>query len=258
MDSHNVQRYVDAQGHARNEGDFQVTPGGPYPISYLSITPKASECTNLLVPVCLSSSHVAYGSIRMEPVFLILGQSAATAAVLAIDAGVEVQKVDYASLRKRMLADGQVLELPRSSKTALSAKSLPGVVVDDDAAELTGDWGTSSVASPYIGAGYRHDGDKDKGRKSATFRAKLEPGRYEVRVAYTALDNRAAGVPVVVRHAGGTDRLLVNQKVTPGSSSPFFAVGTFTFDGQATVEIRNEGTSGHVIVDAVQFLPVKP
>jgi hypothetical protein len=112
MDSHNVQRYVDQTGHARNEGDIQVNPGGPYPVSYGAVVPKAAECTNLLVPVCVSSSHIAYGSIRMEPVFMILGQSAATAAVFAIDDNINVQAVDYAKLRARLLADGQVLELP--------------------------------------------------------------------------------------------------------------------------------------------------
>ncbi len=112
MDSHNVQRYVDESGHARNEGDIQINPGGPYPISYEAIVPKAAECANLLVPVCLSSSHIAYGSIRMEPVFMILGQSAATAAALAIDSNTSVQQVDYSELRKRLLADGQVLSLP--------------------------------------------------------------------------------------------------------------------------------------------------
>ncbi len=112
MDSHNVQRYVDANGHARNEGDIQINPGGPYPVSYEAIVPRASECTNLLVPVCLSSSHIAYGSIRMEPVFMILGQSAATAASMAIDNGTDVQDVDYSKLRQRLLADGQVLALP--------------------------------------------------------------------------------------------------------------------------------------------------
>jgi len=111
MDSHNVQRYVDANGHARNEGDIQINPGGPYPISYEAIIPKASECTNLLVPVCLSSSHIAYGSIRMEPVFMILGQSAATAASMAIDKEINVQEVDYTKLRARLLADDQVLSL---------------------------------------------------------------------------------------------------------------------------------------------------
>ncbi len=112
MDSHNVQRYVDENGNARNEGDIQINPGGPYPISYNAIVPKASECTNLLVPVCVSSSHIAYGSIRMEPVFMILGQSAATAATLAIDNSIDVQNVDYSKLKTRLLADGQVLNLP--------------------------------------------------------------------------------------------------------------------------------------------------
>jgi len=111
MDSHNVQRYVDANGHARNEGDIQINPGGPYQISYDAIVPKTTECTNLLVPICLSSSHIAYGSIRMEPVFMILGQSAATAASLAIDGRLDVQDVDYSKLQARLLADGQILSM---------------------------------------------------------------------------------------------------------------------------------------------------
>ena len=111
MDSHNVQRYVTDEGFARNEGDIQVNPGGPYPISYEAIVPKAEEATNLLVPVCLSSSHIAYGSIRMEPVFMILGQSAATAAAVAINEGISVQDVDYAQLKQRLLSDQQVLSL---------------------------------------------------------------------------------------------------------------------------------------------------
>jgi hypothetical protein len=109
MDSHNCQRIV-RNGHVENEGDVQVPPMRPYPISYRAIVPKAGECANLLVPVCLSSSHIAYGSIRMEPVFMILGQSAATAAALAIDDAVPVQQVDYARLRARLLADRQILE----------------------------------------------------------------------------------------------------------------------------------------------------
>jgi hypothetical protein len=113
MDSHNIQRYVTADGHVQNEGDVQVGGFKPYQISYRSIIPKAEECENLLVPVCLSSSHIAYGSIRMEPVFMILGQSAATAAAMAIDDATALQRVGYHSLRKRLLNDGQVLELGR-------------------------------------------------------------------------------------------------------------------------------------------------
>ena len=114
MDSHNVQRYVSPEGFVRNEGDVQVG-SKPYPISYRSLRPKASECTNLLVPVCLSASHIAYGSIRMEPVFMVLGQSAATAAGLAIERNCSVQDIDYATLKQRLLAAGQVLDFVRES-----------------------------------------------------------------------------------------------------------------------------------------------
>jgi hypothetical protein len=111
IDSHNVQRYITPEGHVQNEGDIGV-PIRPYEIAFGSLVPKAGQVDNLLVPVCVSSSHIAFGSIRMEPVFMILGQSAATAAALAIDSGSEVQEVPYATLRRRLVADGQVLELP--------------------------------------------------------------------------------------------------------------------------------------------------
>jgi hypothetical protein len=110
MDSHNTLRYVTPEGHVQNEGDLGVHVKKPYGIAYGAITPKKSECTNLLVPVCLSSSHIAFGSIRMEPVFMILGQSAATAAVHAIEEKVAVQDIDYDALRARLLHDGQLLE----------------------------------------------------------------------------------------------------------------------------------------------------
>ena len=108
MDSHHCQRVV-VNGHVVNEGNVEVAPKHPYPIAYRAIVPKEAECSNLLAPLCLSSSHIAYGSIRMEPVFMVLGQSAATAAALAIDDKVPVQKVDYGKLRARLLADHQIL-----------------------------------------------------------------------------------------------------------------------------------------------------
>jgi hypothetical protein len=111
LDAHNAQRYVKEDGFVQNEGDIGVHPKTPYGISYGSIIPKKAECENLLVPVCVSASHIAYGSIRMEPVFMILGQSAATAAVQAIDGKVAVQDLDYGKLKEQLLKDKQKLEL---------------------------------------------------------------------------------------------------------------------------------------------------
>jgi hypothetical protein len=125
IDSHNVQRYITPEGYVQNEGDIGVSTGGPYSIAYGSLVPKRGQCDNLLVPVCLSSSHIAFGSIRMEPVFMILGQSAATAASLAIDEQKPVQDIPYAKLRQRLIADGQVLEFaspPVRAKTTGDAK----------------------------------------------------------------------------------------------------------------------------------------
>jgi hypothetical protein len=110
IDSHNVQRYITPDGGVQNEGDIGVSTNGPYQIAYGALVPKRGQADNLLVPVCVSSSHIAFGSIRMEPVFMVLGQSAATAAALAIDRGLSVQDVPYAALRAQLARDGQVLE----------------------------------------------------------------------------------------------------------------------------------------------------
>jgi hypothetical protein len=111
MDSHNVQRYVTEEGFVQNEGDIGVHPHEPYAIAYGSLVPKRDECTNLLVPVCVSSSHIAFGSIRMEPVFMILGKSAAVAACLAIDQKKAVQDVEYETLKNELHKKGQVLTI---------------------------------------------------------------------------------------------------------------------------------------------------
>jgi hypothetical protein len=110
MDSHNVQRYIKPDGFVQNEGDIGVHPDDPYQIDMRSLVPARGECSNLLVPVCLSCSHIAFGSIRMEPVFMILGQSAATLAVLALDKQGEVHEVPYEQVREQLLEDGQVLQ----------------------------------------------------------------------------------------------------------------------------------------------------
>jgi hypothetical protein len=118
IDSHNIQRYITPEGFVQNEGDIGVGLKAPYEIAYGSLVPKRGQGDNLFAPVAMSASHIAYGSIRMEPVFMILGQSSATAAAMAIDAGIPVQEVPYAKLREHLLKDGQILEYAAPSKSA--------------------------------------------------------------------------------------------------------------------------------------------
>jgi hypothetical protein len=259
MDSHNVQRYVQ-DGKAINEGDVQVGGFAPYPVAYRSIIPKASQCTNLLVPVCLSATHIAYGSIRMEPVFMVLGQSAATAACHAIDERADVQNIEMSKLRERLLADKQVLEWTGARPAAgLSSKSLKGLVLDDTKAQVQGEWSSGRTVGPFVDDGYLHDGDVDKGKKSVRFAPPIEKaGQYEVRLAYSAHSNRATNVPVTIESAEGRTVARVNQRQSPPIDKTWQSLGTFRFEPgkPAAVTIANEGTDGHVIADAVQFLSV--
>ncbi len=263
MDSHNTQRYVarDEQGRAcaRNEGDVQISPGGPYPIDYGAIIPQEAECANLLVPVCVSSSHISFGSIRMEPVFMILGQSAATAAVLALDAGVPVQQLDYAVLAARLLADGQVLEMQLDGKTNIDPKTLPGIIMDNSQSAREGNWGISSSVPGMVGLSYLHDGGPGKGKAEARYTLPVPvPGVYEVRVSYTPNPNRATNALVEVHHKEGKTGRRINQRKDPGPHAPFVSVGEFPFNTEAVIVISNAEADGHVIADAVQLRPITP
>jgi FAD dependent oxidoreductase len=262
MDSHHIQRFVTKAGFVRNEGDVQIGTK-PYPVSYRSLRPKASECTNLLVPVCMSASHIAYGSIRMEPVFMVLGQSAATAAGLAIESGTSVQAIDYGALKERLLANGQMLDFVTTAAAGgghgVDKSKLAGIVVDDSDAALKGFEQTGHVSGNFVGDGYRHDGNAEKGAMTARFTPALPAaGSYRVAVSYSINGNRATNAPVTIHHAQGETKVLVNQRLKP-SDGLFHVVGTFEFAAgkDGWVEISNAGTDGHVIVDAVQWLPVK-
>jgi hypothetical protein len=261
MDSHNVQRYIKPDGTVQNEGDIGVKPRGPYHIAYGSLVPKKNECQNLLVPVCVSSSHIAFGSIRMEPVFMILGQSSATAAVLAINEKIAVQEVAYDALRLRLLADGQVLEseTPVKSGTGIDLSKLKGVVIDDDQAKATGQWLRSTSIKPYVRSGYRHDDNIDQGNKSLRFDVKLPaPGDYEVRHAYSASSNRATNVAITVHHADGVKTVTINQKKTPPIDGLFISLGKFRFEkAGGWIDVSNKAANGYVVVDAIQLVPAK-
>jgi hypothetical protein len=195
----------------------------------------------------------------MEPVFMILGQTAATAAVFAIEDKLPVQQVAYPKLRDRLLQDGQVLHYdgPKSAR-GLDPKKIPGVVVDDAQAAQTGEWSEGGAATKFIGDGYAHDGNADKGQKSLLFTAKLPTaGKYEVFFAYTPNANRASNVPVTVIHAAGRHNAVVNEKKPAPPGATGVSLGTFEFGADATVLVSNEATDGFVVADGVQWVPAK-
>ena len=267
MDSHNVQRYVakDEQGRAYvlNEGDIQVNPGGPYEISYDSLIPKHGECPNLLVPVCISSSHIAFGSIRMEPVFMILGQSAATAAVLSIESGLDVQSLPYEVLKEKLLMDGQVLELERKNIVSygegIDPSSLSGVVIDDEKIKFSGEWIRSSSLRPFIGSSYHHDGNTGKGMRSAEFPFQVERnGLHEVRVSFLPHGNRAGEVRYEIDTAKGKQIVKLDQRRKSDGDNLWHSLGSFQFlaEQKYSVKVSNEDTEGFVIVDSVRIIPL--
>ena len=259
MDSHNTQRYVaydeNGRGHARNEGDIQINPGGPYPIDYGAIVPKAEACANLFVTVCVSTSHIAFGSVRMEPVFMILGQSAATAAAMALDANVPVQQVDYGQLSGQLRKDGQVLEQPLDETSHISLNKLPGVVMDNPGAEISGPWHLSSNIPPMVGENYLHDSVAKADPCIARYRITLpDPGRYEVRISYSPHPNRASNALVTVNHTDGIKNIVVDQRNAPPDKEAFLSLGDYNFGKTALIVISNVNADGHVIADAVQLL----
>jgi hypothetical protein len=269
-DVHEIRRIV-KEGVVTREGKVAGGRGGfgPYQIGYGAIVPKQSECENLLVTFALSASHTAFASIRMEPVFMTTSQSAATAASLAIDQGVAVQRVDYDELRKRLLAGGQMLRWPppgvkiaaSSTRKITRVDELAGIALDDPTAEFTGTWVTSSGQPPLVGASYHHDGNTDRGHKRAKFTPNLPvAGEYEVRLLYTSHENRSTKTLVTIETADGAVTRRVNQRLGVLEDDVPRALGVFRFDAgtDGSVVVSNEGANGYVVVDGVQFIPVEP
>jgi FAD dependent oxidoreductase len=253
MDSHNSRRIVQ-NGFARNEGDVEVGVK-PYPVSYRSIVPKATECDNLWVPVCLSATHIAYGSIRMEPVFMILCQSAATAAVIAINDNVTAQNVNHSKLKEQLLKDGQVLEWTAVSAPEAKLEIPKGaIVLDDEAAVKNGEWVSSTASSTYLGEGYIHDGNAHKGALSLTWTPEItKPGEYEIIFVYPPNNNRATNVPVTIEIANSPSQTVtVNEKKREGRQS----LGKFSLPAgkKTTITVSNKDTNGYVVVDCLFLL----
>jgi lysophospholipase L1-like esterase len=246
MDSHHVQR-VAKDGMVKNEGDVQIGVKSPYPVSYRSLVPKRGECSNLLVPWSISATHMAFGSIRMEPVFMVLGQSAAIAAGLALEKGSGLQEIDYSELKPRLLKAGQAL--------GISPDTPAGVVDNDDAklVSMKGEWISSTSTPGYLGRNYFHDGKAGQGTKEVFYH--LPPGSSGARVVsvrWTSHENRAPNVQIEIHHRDGTTIRNVDQRRGGGRWNP---LGEFQFTGspEQGVVVSNKGANGYVVADAVSF-----
>ena len=267
MVSRNVQRYVayDEEGnaHVLNEGDFQIPIAQPYAISYDAMVPRRNECINLLVPVCISASHAAYGSLRMEPLLMILGQSAGTAAALSIDANCSVQDLLYSDLKEHLIKDGQILEFKRNPRITkgkgVPLNSLGGVIMDGSNVELKGEWTESTSLRPFVGESYFHDGNGAKGMSVAKF-SFLAPqdGIHEIKASYSSFGNRAGNVLFTVEHAKGSSKIYIDQRKPPPIGGIWVSLGSFDFkkSEQYSVSLSNEDTAGYVVADALQVIPL--
>ena len=274
IDSHDCRRIALPDG-VINEGTiFPVRMPGrrhgyAYHIPYRAITPSASECSNLLVPVALSATHVAYSSVRVEPTWMAIGQGAGVAAALAAKAGVTVQALDYPTLRTRLLAQKVVLELPvlppvgkvarSSGPVSLDRNSLPGLILDDAQAELSGDWERSTNFKPHVGTGYLHDEQRSDGKSRAVFRFKgPADGEFALRMAYSAHETRTTRLPVTIVGDGAIQRFTVDQTMALPAGQAFREVGRIRLRQGVdyTLTVTNQDTKGFVILDAFQLLPV--
>lgn len=260
IDSHNVQRYITSDGYVQNEGDIGVSTNGPYEIAYRSLVPKKGQASNLLVPVAMSASHIAYGSIRMEPVFMILGQSAATAAVLALDGALAVQNVPYEKLREVLLKDGQILAYssPKNSR-GVDPKRVKGIVMDDTQGKVTGHWQESGAAKAFLGDGYCHDGNAKDGQCSLRFEPQLEKnGKFRLQLAAPPNNNRATNAAVEVQYLGGMKKLIIDLKSGREIEGIYWIdLGEYDCGNDTAITISNVGANGYTVVDGVRWLPVE-
>lgn len=276
IDSHDCQRIAVEGGGVINEGTIfpvrnqKLKQGYAYHVPYRSILPKPEQCDNLLVPVALSCTHVGISSLRIEGAWMVIGQAAGIAAALAADQDVAVQDLKYERLRRALLRQEQVLELPdlpgpTPTGDSIPATSLQGIVLDDNVAKLTGDWSRSTNFKPYIEDGYIFNGEKGSkakgdGEATATFRFKVQKsGDYALSMAYSAHPTRAGNVPVTVSGGGITKKFIIDQTKAPQDGQPFRRLGVVQLQGQGetTITVNNRGTTGFVIVDAFRLLPLK-
>jgi hypothetical protein len=234
----------------KNEGDVQVGSFGPYPVSYRSIIPKKSDCKNLLVPVCLSASHIAYGSIRMEPVFMVLAQSAAVAACMAIDAKQAVQEIDVKKLQKILhqnpLLDGTAPEILIDIADSLHVR-------------IAGKWKKENSGG-YIKSFLVSQSSREN---SVTFLPHIsKTGKYVLYAYIPNIDYPASRTTYKIFNRPGTKEINIRThdiKAEGQTSGEWIKLGAWLLQKsmQSAVTVTGDEIEGKVVADALLFVPVK-
>ncbi|MFD2584246.1 FAD-dependent oxidoreductase [Pedobacter vanadiisoli] len=249
MDSHNTDRLV-VDGMVKNEGNVEIPGILPYPISYKAIVPQQQECTNLIVPVCLSASHIAYGSIRMEPVFMVLSQVAAVAASFSIDQGIGVQQLDYKKINEKLTVD------------PLLDGSTPDLIIDNVSpmVKIEGNWDLKP--GHIYGPNALFYNKPDQQPASVTFNANgLKAGQYEV-FSYYPLTDQGSNITTIEVFDGEKSHkhsiLKSDVKVLGQTSGEWVSLGKYNIKNNTKpyVRISNLKADGIIVADAVLFKPL--
>ncbi len=256
LDCHPDARFA-VNGVSVTEGGIGVPVQYPYPVSYRAIIPPAGQCQNLFCTFALSASHVGFASLRLEPVFMMTSQSAGTAAAFAIDDNVSVQQVNYQKLAAQLLADEQILTW--SSGQSVSTNGIILTVNNTTGVAASSGWTTGANPGgwPLPNGTYWHDGNSGKGTKYVRFTPTLATnGYYDIYLWWVQDSNRATNTPVDIVNGIASNRIYVNQQINGGAwvkivSSNYFNMGT-----NASVTIRNDGTTGYVIANAARWMPL--
>jgi len=249
MDSHNCERLV-VNGMVKNEGNVEKGGFGPYPVSYRALIPKSAECNNLYVPVCLSASHIAYGSIRMEPVFMVLAQSCAAAACMAIDAHQTVQHVDVKKLQQLLL------------QNPLMDGSTPEVLADnDDSASgvtITGNW--KKQTSGGYGSSWLLAMPSDT-QQTVQFKPHIiVPGSYTLYAYVPVVDSAATQTHYIISNGTTKDVIIPTPTHIEGQTSgEWVSLGTYTLQKgiATTITVTTSNANGYVTADAILCVPEK-
>lgn len=247
MDSHNCQRVVivkDGKTMVKNEGNVEISGGLPYDVSYRCLTPKREECDNLLVPVCLSASHIAYGSIRMEPVFMLLGQSAAKAACLAIDGGVKVQEIDVKEIQRMYVEDPLLDGTPAD------------IVVDDSSLTMPEGW-TRIEKNNGFGRSYMVlDPTSKEQRVRYPFEVETD-GKYEIYTYFIRRAESSKKTELLLNDGGAEKTIILNAdeiEILGQTSGEWVSLGEYSLQSgkPGFVEFTNKGdVTGQICADAV-------